>query len=91
MPLVLDIEMDIFALEQSIAFVKDAYGTNISPVEASVLIQAYIEWLDSEDRDFSDKMLRARKLYKEALEEHDDECPSRLWEDALEADLAPLK
>lgn len=81
----MNIEFDDFALQQAMDAVADVHGKNISAFEATTLICTYLEWLNSDDRDFSDEMLEARKTFNKLTEEQPDECPSKLWDDALES------
>lgn len=72
------------AIEDAVEHVR-AWGHKISFGVAADLIDAFLESLNSEDRDFSDEMIEARKRFKTLIVEQPDECAQKLWEDALQS------
>jgi len=81
----MNIEFDDFALQQAMDAVASVHGKKISAFEATTLICTYLEWLNSDDRDFSDEMLQARETFAKLTGEQPEECPSKLWGDALQS------
>lgn len=73
------------AIEEAQKWVEEEYGFSMPWGSARALIDTFLEHLDSEDRDFSDEMLQARRTFKKLTDEQPSECPSKLWDDALES------
>lgn len=71
------------ALEEAVEYVMLLWEHEIPMIVAEDLIEVFLVSLDSEDRDFSDEMIEARKTFHKLTEEQPEECPSKLWEDAL--------
>lgn len=74
-----------YALEEAQKWIESEYDVKMPWGAARALIDTFLENLDSEDRDFSDEMLQARKTFKKLTADQPDECPSKLWDDALQS------
>ncbi|MEK1908152.1 MAG: hypothetical protein AAAB13_20460 [Pseudomonas sp.] len=71
------------ALEEATKSVEEYHEFKMPFGAAQALVEEFLWWLDSQDRDFSDEMLQARKTFKKLCDEQPDECPSKLFEDVL--------
>lgn len=71
------------AIKEAKKYVEREYGASLPMWSARALIETFLENLNSEDRDFSDEMIEARKTFKTLTDQQPDECPSKLWDDAL--------
>lgn len=77
-----DVEYE-HAIKEAKKYVEREYGAELPAWSARVLIETFLDNLSSEDRDFSDEMLQARKTFRKLTAEQPEECPSKLWDDAL--------
>lgn len=71
------------AIKEAQKWAEGEYEFTMPWGAARSLIETFLENLDSSDRDFSDEMLQARKTFRKLTAEQPDECPSKLWDDAL--------
>lgn len=71
------------ALEEAQKSVEEDYEFTMPRGAAQALVEEFLWWLDSNDRDFSDEMLEARKTFKKLMDEQPEECPSKLFEDVM--------
>lgn len=71
------------ALEEAQKWVEAEYEFKMPWGAAKALVETFLEWLSSNERDFSDEMLEARKTFNRLMDEQPEECPSKLFEDAL--------
>jgi hypothetical protein len=71
------------AMKEAQTWVEGEYDIRMPWGSAKALIETFLENLYSRERDFSDEMLQARKTFRKLTAEQPDECPSKLWDDAL--------
>lgn len=78
----LDEEHDV-ALREAQGWVEEYYEFKMPHGAAKALVETFLEWCSSDNRDFSDEMLQARETFAKLTKEQPEECPSKLFEDAL--------
>jgi len=79
----LDVPLDKHALKRSLVHLETTTAYSLDEGDLANAINEYLSWVSSEDRDFSDEMLSARKKFSQLILEQPDECHSKLWEDCL--------
>lgn len=79
----LDVTLDKHALKHALPHVQTTDPSFVDVTDLELAILEYLSWCSSEDRDFSDEMLAARKRFSRLIVEQPDECHSKLWEDCL--------